>query len=124
MGTKAREDKAKVRKIAIELEVEMKITGPDRKASLFPSQMEIVTSPNIAHTMRGLKLIGCARCMSERLTGMEGHEPGKVKLNGIWVNCQKCNPKKRRRVMERLLRYETHYSSGVEGYPPRLVDLS
>merc|ERR1711964_403953 len=25
---------------------------------------------------------------------------------------------RRRRVMERLLRYETHFSSGAEGYPP------
>jgi len=30
--------------------------------------------------------------------------------------------KRRRRVMDRLLRYETHYSSGAEGYPPRADD--
>merc|ERR1711964_62030 len=27
--------------------------------------------------------------------------------------------RRRRRVMERLLRYENHYSSGAEGYPPK-----
>jgi len=26
---------------------------------------------------------------------------------------------RRRRLMERLLRYENHYSSGAEGYPPK-----
>merc|ERR1711964_400418 len=31
---------------------------------------------------------------------------------------------RRRRLMNRLLRYENHYSSGAEGYPPRAEDLS
>lgn len=30
--------------------------------------------------------------------------------------------RRRRRLMNRLLLYETHYSSGAEGYPPRAED--
>jgi len=32
--------------------------------------------------------------------------------------------RRRRRVLERLLRYENHYSSGAEGYPPKCPSYS
>merc|ERR1711964_397311 len=43
----------------------------------------------------------------------------KLRELGALTRDGKVPKSRRRRVMERLLRYENHYSSGAEGYPPR-----
>merc|ERR1711964_23621 len=95
----------------VELERQESMSPRAMKLKSLKQQLEEAFQDEKFHLINGLQ---------EEIDGLEGTKLSKdSSLSDEEEAPTRGGDNKRRRVMERLIRYETHYSGGAEGHPPK-----